>query len=77
MRDRLCCPEEEGRKENMRKISRKAISAAVMKWTGRWFGEDNQRAVWCLFYVCYCALMLVLGFLLFMIFLDFMEDISQ
>ena len=61
----------------MRKINRKAISAAVMKWTGRWFGEENQRAVWCLFYVCYCALMIVLGFLLFMIFLDFMEDISQ
>ena len=61
----------------MQKINRKVMSAAIRKWTARWFDEDNQRFVWCLFYVCYCALMIALGFLLFMIFLDLMEDISQ
>ena len=57
----------------MRKISN-AVSAAIRKWTGRWFDEDNPRLVWCFFYVCYSALLMLLGSLLFMILIDIMED---
>ena len=52
----------------MQKINRKAISA---------FDEDNQRFAWCLFYVCYCGLIVLLGFFLFLLFVDFMEDYCQ
>lgn len=60
----------------MQKINRKAISAAIRKWTARWFDEDNQRFAWCLFYVC-CGLIVLLGFFLFLLFVDFMEDYCQ
>ena len=61
----------------MQKIKRKAMSAAIRKWTARWFDEENQRFAWCLFYVCYCGLIILLGFLLFLLFVDFMEDYCQ
>ncbi len=61
----------------MQKINGKVISAAIRKWTARWFDEDNQRFAWCLFYVCYCGLIVLLGFSLFLLFVDFMEDYCQ
>ena len=61
----------------MQKINRKAISAAIRKWTACWFDEDNQRFAWCLFYVCYCGLIVLLGFFLFLLLVDFMEDYCQ
>jgi hypothetical protein len=49
------------------------MTAAVRRWTGRWFDDSNQRLVWCLFYICYSGLLIILGLFLFMIMIDFLE----
>lgn len=57
----------------MWKIRKNTMTAAVRRWTCRWFDDSNQRLVWCLFYICYSGLLIILGLFLFMIMIDFLE----